>query len=606
MSDIDLTQADANSLARGAPRLPTIPAAFGTDPKEMIGAIKEIIEVREGQRGSRLDKSITWRDLFDQGVIALNIDGKAYYNAPGGGVVPAPANNGSIDQSPPPAPTGLEAVGALASIIISWDRPTYGNNAHAYTEIWSSGTNDLGSATLIGTSPSQFYVDVTGSGAVRYYWIRWVSKFPVTGPFNGTAGTRGETGYDASYLIDVLKANPPPGVNYNPLLWVNADPNLVVNGVPVPLGTYMQAAYIADGTISRAKIGLAAIDDARIANLSAAKITAGDIDANRMRANIVQAVQGQFVSLSAVTANLGTVTISQFGYLRTENALTYGFGTGIYLGWDASTYKFRVGTPGGQGLFWDGTNLSIVGSVYATGDGTFRGTFYTGSYTGYMQVPIGQGGGYIGQDGFSVGVPISADGDPRYPAYMAVHRDSHSASIVAESLQLISRNYSIPATGDATFNNVTVGQSVTVYGNLGVAGTLNVGNIVSGGHSTSLSSSATSAASAPSAIFPITITQESHRIFYLRARSGTGTGYLSVSNFQPSSGAQIAGFLTGGAPSYESGSNGLYLKLGGNGQGSLGETGITKLGLGTYWVGFTLVSDDGQPCEMAVYARNLP
>lgn len=414
-NDIKLTTADANSLARGAPRLPAIPSSFGTDPKTLISAIKEIIEVREGQRGSPLDKSLTWRDLFNQGVIALNIDGQAHFNPPSGGVVPAPANNGSIDQTPPPAATGLMALGALASIIVQWDLPQYGNNAHSHTEVWASGTNDFSTAQLIGTSPSQFYVDVTGAGAVRFYWIRWVSKFPVAGPFNKTDGTRGETGYDASYLIDVLKANPPPGVNYNPLLWVNADPNLVVNGVPVPLGTYMQAAYIADGTISRAKIGLAAIDDARIANLSAAKITAGDISADRMRANIVQAVMGQFVSLSAVSANLGTVTINQFGYLRTENAVSYGVGTGLWMGWDGDAYRFRVGTPGGQGLFWDGGQLWITGNINSTGDGNFRGSLNTGAFTGYGWPANGGQGVHIGPGGALMGNP-SGPGHFQYEA----------------------------------------------------------------------------------------------------------------------------------------------------------------------------------------------
>lgn len=50
-----------------------------------------------------------------------------------------------------------------------------------------------------------------------------------------------------------------------------------INGVSVPVGVYMDAAYIANGTITNAKIGNAAIDDAKIANLSAAKITAGSV-----------------------------------------------------------------------------------------------------------------------------------------------------------------------------------------------------------------------------------------------------------------------------------------------------------------------------------------
>ena len=50
-----------------------------------------------------------------------------------------------------------------------------------------------------------------------------------------------------------------------------------VNGVAVPAGVYIDAAYIKNGTITTAKIGNAQIDDAKIANLSAGKITAGEI-----------------------------------------------------------------------------------------------------------------------------------------------------------------------------------------------------------------------------------------------------------------------------------------------------------------------------------------
>lgn len=50
-----------------------------------------------------------------------------------------------------------------------------------------------------------------------------------------------------------------------------------VNGVAVPAGVYIDAAYIKNGTITNAKIGDAAIDDAKIVTLTAAKITAGSI-----------------------------------------------------------------------------------------------------------------------------------------------------------------------------------------------------------------------------------------------------------------------------------------------------------------------------------------
>lgn len=457
-NDIKLTVADANSLARGKPRLPTIPTSFGTDPKQMLTAIKEILEVREGQRGSNLDRTVTFRDLFEQGVVALNIDGKAYYNAPAGPIVPGPSNGGAIDQTPPPPPTGLKAAGALASIILTWDNPTYG--AHSHTEVWSSATDDLGTATLVGTSPSRLYVDMVGTGTKRYYWIKWVSKFPVTGPFNSTDGTEGETGYDAQYLIDVLSANPPPGSNYNPLLYVQNDPNLVVNGVPVPVGTYMTSAYIANASITRLKVGLAAIDDARIASLHAAKIVAGDIDADRMRANIVQAVQGQFQSLSAITAWLGNVTIGYNGWLKTDGVWDFMGGNGIFMGWHSDQYKFRVGDPGGQHIRYENGQLTIVGNLYSSGNGTFRGTFISGTANS-LSPGGGESGTYSGPDGFFTGDghnPLT--GIPAGSAFMKMNRAEKRIEMLAENFSLTcgwpSPRWAIYNDGTASFREVRI------------------------------------------------------------------------------------------------------------------------------------------------------
>lgn len=41
----------------------------------------------------------------------------------------------------------------------------------------------------------------------------------------------------------------------------------------------------------------------------------------------------------------------------------YGTGTGIWMGKDSSTYKFRVGDPSGNSLKWDGTNLVLASST---------------------------------------------------------------------------------------------------------------------------------------------------------------------------------------------------------------------------------------------------
>ncbi len=81
----------------------------------------------------------------------------------------------------------------------------------------------------------------------------------------------------------------------------------LINGVTVPAGTYIDTAYIPNGTITNAKIG----------DLSADKITTGSIAADRMKANIVAAAQGQFTTLSALSAKIGVLRTATSG-ARTE------------------------------------------------------------------------------------------------------------------------------------------------------------------------------------------------------------------------------------------------------------------------------------------------
>lgn len=70
---------------------------------------------------------------------------------------------------------------------------------------------------------------------------------------------------------------------------------------------YIDTAFIKNGSIQNAQVG----------ELNADKITAGDIAADRMKANIVQAVEGKFESLSAITATIGHLRTATTG-ARTE------------------------------------------------------------------------------------------------------------------------------------------------------------------------------------------------------------------------------------------------------------------------------------------------
>lgn len=56
-------------MATSAVRTPSIPEVTGGDVRAVLGAVKEVVEVREGRRGDGLDRFATVRDLIAWGVI---------------------------------------------------------------------------------------------------------------------------------------------------------------------------------------------------------------------------------------------------------------------------------------------------------------------------------------------------------------------------------------------------------------------------------------------------------------------------------------------------------------------------------------------------------
>lgn len=117
----------------------------------------------------------------------------------------------------------------------------------------------------------------------------------------------------------------------------------VIGGVTYPAGVWIKTAFIADATITSAKIE----------SLTADKITTGSL-----------------------TASIGVTTGRISGGVNT--AFTPGsanFGTGFFLGNASSTYQFYVGSFANY-MLWNGSQLSIKGTVAAT-NATFQGLTVT-------------------------------------------------------------------------------------------------------------------------------------------------------------------------------------------------------------------------------------
>lgn len=279
-------------------QLPRIPTSVSKDAQDWFLAAQKIFDkYLFGSDGNRL---VSINDLSKAGIADRN----------GSTVIPPQGN-----LTTPPKVVNMRADGALASIIIQWQNPVFRNYSH--TELWRASVDDLGQAVKIQETPVESYVDMVGSGATKYYWARAVSTAGVKGDFNSASGTVGQTGFDPTYVRDIMtsavwkpvtvfaayqyvRPTTPNGYQYACIdggrtagvepTWPTTVGNTVVDGgvewqcvaadsrVPFVIGTdpggnpavFIDTAYIEDATITSAKIG----------DLVADKITTGDLNAN--------------------------------------------------------------------------------------------------------------------------------------------------------------------------------------------------------------------------------------------------------------------------------------------------------------------------------------
>lgn len=161
-------------------------------------ATAENVELLTGQRGDRLDKAVTFRELSALGLSTLR---------PGAGGVYVPGKNPDLFPSGqmefPHAPVNVIANGAFHTVLVEWDPPRYRGHAHA--EIWRAESDNQSDATLVGTSSANLFSDAIGKGAKFYYWVRFVNGKDDKGPFQGVQGVEAETSRDVQDILDELQ-----------------------------------------------------------------------------------------------------------------------------------------------------------------------------------------------------------------------------------------------------------------------------------------------------------------------------------------------------------------------------------------------------------------
>lgn len=174
-----------------ANNLPSVTSPLPRDLQVFIQRVREAID------GGGLDGLVTARQMVVAGLASFS-----------NGVVTSTAS----PVEPPRPPTGLAGSGALASVIVSWNGPTY--SGHSYTEIWAATQTSAqvaaseaplaSQAILVGMTAGDNFSHGIGSAATRYYWVKNVNQNGLASAFNATAGVAVTTGSDPAYVLSVL------------------------------------------------------------------------------------------------------------------------------------------------------------------------------------------------------------------------------------------------------------------------------------------------------------------------------------------------------------------------------------------------------------------
>ena len=165
----------------------------------LLNAIREQMQIDQGDRGDPLDRAVKIRDLAEAGVseFVLSNRGKNQY-------ANLKANDtNKVILSSPPNPYALNANPTTSTVYLTWGVPNY--SYHAYTEIWRSSEDNLSTAVDLGARPSyRYYADPVDTGTTYYYWIRFVTFAGKKSDFNAVDGTKATTVLSASVMLDTL------------------------------------------------------------------------------------------------------------------------------------------------------------------------------------------------------------------------------------------------------------------------------------------------------------------------------------------------------------------------------------------------------------------
>lgn len=234
----------------------------------------------------------------------------------------------------------------------------------------------------------------------------------------------------------------------------------------------------------------------------------GTLKKNSIKAKSITSTMIDVNDLNSVNANTGDLNITGNLTMSTDGAIRAGktgysdtVNSGYWLGVDSAVPKFRIGSSS-QSLLWDGTNLTITGSITATtgtiggwtigstsltadagatgmaSSGTYR--FWTGDSTpanaefyvtslGYLKSTSGNIGGW---DIDALGIRLGSGATQR-------GLDSGSTAFYAGSATPGSAPFRVTTAGAVTMTNATISGTITAS-TINSTNTINASGITTG------------------------------------------------------------------------------------------------------------------------------
>lgn len=376
-----------NKDALPIPNVPT--TVTDTNQRMFMEAIRTALTLLTNQQGKLAKSAVLFEDLADLGFIELQDMGT--------GGVPSntyartiPPSEQSYSTDVPPQPTSLTLTASINSIIVDFGGWDLDAADVEYTEIYRNTVDDIDTATLVGTSSGQEFLDDTIQDAnTYYYWVRNVSSSGIQGLYNALAGTSIALSDTPTTVIDELakqvsaqqaesgaevfkmgkdtfaiQASGYGDVYPFIISNVNGSPKIALDGLTMIPDAAIETAKIADLAVTTAKIGTAAITEAKIgtAAITTAKIQDAAITTAKIGDAQVETLKiaGQAVTFPHVSEQVLLDATARMGSLQAAKPISES----VVLG-TAAYYQSQTGEDYGytaeQTLFSIGHDVSGEG-----------------------------------------------------------------------------------------------------------------------------------------------------------------------------------------------------------------------------------------------------